>query len=587
MNYDHPQLDPSIRRFRAPNPLPQDPPSPPYPDADKMDPYRNVYIGLFDTPFRDEADNVRNMICYIPSTEKSAWNMVLVFIPGKEDPKDFFEKGNWKDTCEKNSMTAFFLPAPDGWRNDDPGFELETGVRALAEMRSNRYFQSNAPAVYCLGFGDGAAPAALFAVTHCETLAAWGAWGDTALDDLILERLGSGPSDSVPEIPRSKVHIPCVIIDDNESNTVRYFKTANNVKDEHLRNDFCRVFRQQPKPGESFLNDHACSEVWHGTCADAESYGYANVIDEMVTFISGYKRWAGYTISDLRKTEDPEALGMIRTEMVIGGWKRHWWTFEPTDYKLGKKKKYPLVVAIHGFTCSGEFFANNADWHYVGEQRGAIIVYPTATPFTGSPDGPRPPHFTTQQWNCGLESNLTDPAGPDELEYFRILLEETKKNYPIDPERIYVTGHSNGGMMTQYLMRYMPAEFAGFAPVGFMEDRNHDMRPEPDDGIARNIWFTMGEFDLTGMELKEGNANYGTVRKLCEHNGLNIEDSRTYVSGNFVHTVWRDENKVPMVRFTGVVNWPHTYSPEVAFLIYDEFFSRFVRHSDGTLEYLA
>jgi predicted esterase len=307
----------------------------------------------------------------------------------------------------------------------------------------------------------------------------------------------------------------------------------------------------------------------------------------MVTFLAGYKRWAGYTISDLRRTEVPEDLGMIKTEMVIGGWKRHWWTFEPTDYKLGKKEKYPLVVAIHGFTCSGEFFANNADWHYVGEQRGAIIVYPTATPFTGSPNGPRPPHFTTQQWNCGLEANMTDPAGPDELEYFRILLDETKKKYPIDPERIYVTGHSNGGMMTQYLMRYMPGEFAGFAPVGFMEDRNHDMRPEPDDGIIRNIWFTMGEYDLTGMELTDGNANSGTVRKLCEHNGLDYGDSKTYVSGNFVHTIWRDQNKVPLVRFTGVVNWPHTYSPEVAFLIYDEFFSRFVRHSDGTLEYLA
>ena len=278
---------------------------------------------------------------------------------------------------------------------------------------------------------------------------------------------------------------------------------------------------------------------------------------------------------------------MKKTEMVIGGWKRHWWTFEPSDYKLGKKDKYPLVEAIHGFTCSGEFFANNSDWHYVGEQRGAIIVYPTATPFTGSPGGPRPAHFTTQQWNCGLEANMTDPAGPDELEYFRILLEETRKNYPIDPERIYVTGHSNGGMMTQYLMRYMPRKFAGFAPVGFMEDRNHDMRPEPDDGIIRNIWYTMGEFDLTGMELKDGNANSGTVRKLCEHNGLDYESSKTYVSGNFVHTIWRDENKVPLVRFTGVINWPHTYSPEVAFLIYDEFFSRFVRHSDGTLEYLA
>ena len=587
MNYAHPQLDPNLKRFRAPNPLPQNPPSPPYPDADKMNPYKNVYEGLFDTPITDETGNVRNMICYVPSTAKSAWNMLLVFIPGKTDPLTFFNEGNWKQACEKNCMSTFFLPAENGWNNDEPGIELETAVRALAEMRANRYFQSNAPAVYALGFGDGAKPAALFAVTHCETLAGWGAWGDTSVDPKLLDILGNGPSDSEPLISRSHVHLPTFIVDNESSNIVEYFKKSNNVSDRHLRNDFAKVYLQTAKPGESYLNDHACSEVWIASENDANAYGYTNIIDAMVSFLAGYKRWAGYTISDLRKTEVPEELGMIKTEMVIDGWKRHWWTFEPSAYKLNKKEKYPLVIAIHGFTCSGEFFANNADWHYVGEQRGVIVVYPTATPFTGSSSGPRPPHFTTQQWNCGLEANLTDPNGPDELNYFKTLIEETKKKYPIDPERIYVTGHSNGGMMTQYLMRYMPSVFAGFAPVGFMEDRNHDMRPLPDDGITRNIWYTMGEFDLTGMEIKPDNANGGTIKKLCEHNGLDFSNEKCYLSGNFEHHIWRDENKVPLVRFTGVINWPHTYSPEVAFLIYDEFFSRFVRHDNGELEYLA
>ena len=38
-----------------------------------------------------------------------------------------------------------------------------------------------------------------------------------------------------------------------------------------------------------------------------------------------------------------------------------------------------------------------------------------------------------------------------------------EENYPID-KRIYVTGHSNGAMMTQRLMRFWPQKFAGFAP---------------------------------------------------------------------------------------------------------------------------
>ena len=111
--------------------------------------------------------------------------------------------------------------------------------------------------------------------------------------------------------------------------------------------------------------------------------------------------------------------------------------------------------------------------------------------------------------------------------------------------------------------------------------------PYPDDGYLRNVWYTIGEFDGFGISLDEGTSNYLTLTNICAANKIDFKKRRYYETGIYMHTIVRDDNGVPLVRFTGVKNWPHTYSPELAFMIYDEFFARFVRHADGTLEYLA
>ena len=588
----HPQLDPEFNRVRKPREaqgFPEESEPVDYPVVDPEDPYRNTYTGIFDTPITDDAGKVRNMICYIPTTEKSAWNMVLVFVPGELDPKDFFAHGGWKDVLEKYEMTGFFLPAADGaWRNDDPGFELSTAVKALAEMQKNRYFQSNAPAIYALGLGDGVQPAAVFALTHPSVLAAWAAWGEDGgicLDQDLIDDIGNGPSDCDSSKKRREISLPTFIIDEGGSNVVEYFKEANDVCDRGLCNRFGRVYQQRERLGTSFINDHCCCEVWYGSADKAIKIGTPDTIDAIISFLAGYKRWGGEGNGYIRRTVR-ESDGFIRTDKVIGGLKRYWLTFEPDAYKRDRKEKYPLIVAIHGFTCSGEFFANNTGWHSVAQERDAFVVYPSAYPFRRSVPAIGGVHIATPEWNAGGVPAGFDPEGPDEFEYFRQLIEDTVSKYPIDRERIYVTGHSNGAMMTQSLMRYMPQYFAGFAPVGFMEGMYAELNPMPDD-IARKIWYVVGEYDGLGCKLEEGNVNVRTIRSLCEHNGISYDNRTFYESGIYMHSLWRDGNKVPMVRFTGVRNWPHTYSPEVAFMIYDEFFSRFIRHADGMLEYLA
>ena len=142
-------------------------------------------------------------------------------------------------------------------------------------------------------------------------------------------------------------------------------------------------------------------------------------------------------------------------------------------------------------------------------------------------------------------------------------------------------GPLNGAMMTQRLMRFWPQKFAGFAPSA-MESRNVAV-PSPDDGYLRNVWYAIGEFDGFGISLDEGTSNYLTLTNICAANKIDFKKRRYYEQASIYIPLFAMIT-AHRVRFTGVKNWPHTYSPELAFMIYDEFFARFVRHADGTLD---
>ncbi len=595
MNLNHKQLDPLVNRSRvvkgSPAVVDRVPHRITQPAADPENPYRNTHLGLFQDVIKDESSEERPYAFYIPTTMKTSGNMVLVMIPGKEDPAEFFHKYSWQESLERHAMTGYFISAPRGWKLEDPGFEIDVAVKVLAEMRSMEYFPCNAPSVYCMGFGDGAKIASIFSILYISYLAAWSAWGDTELDPALIAQIGNGPSDCDASLRRADVALPTYIIGE-KSNVVSFFKSACRVKQEYLYNGFARVFREKARPGTSYINDEACSEVWLSNDESAEQLGADIIIEKMIGFMSGYQRWAGEANHYIRRTMLAERdLHLIRTDKIINGLKRYWYTFEPSAYQRGLQDKYPLVIAIHGFSCSGEFFAQNSGWHRVGEERNAFVVYPTAYPYSTPPDpnpgSPARTGIATPHWNSGGFRGLAiDDNGPDDVDFFRQLLEITLEKYPVDPERVYVTGHSNGSMMTQRLMRKMPEKFAGFAPVGAMECRSSKTEP-PVDGIKRNVWYTMGEFDGLGCSLEGDNANNWTLEMICEANGMNSSIRKSYSTGIYMHTIIRDAESVPFVRFTGVKNWPHTYSPELAFMIYDEFFSRFLRHEDGRLEYLA
>jgi len=114
-----------------------------------------------------------------------------------------------------------------------------------------------------------------------------------------------------------------------------------------------------------------------------------------------------------------------------------------------------LLFALHGGGGTGEGMERSltlGGFNTLADQQNCIVVYP---------DG------FEKNWNDGRK-NVSDPAHQqniDDVGFFTILIENLSQEFNIDPDRIFVTGISNGAMMSYRLACEIPEKIAAIAPV--------------------------------------------------------------------------------------------------------------------------
>jgi polyhydroxybutyrate depolymerase len=65
------------------------------------------------------------------------------------------------------------------------------------------------------------------------------------------------------------------------------------------------------------------------------------------------------------------------------------------------------------------------------------------------------------------------------LKFFDAMLAKLKQDYKVDAQRIYATGHSNGGGFTYLLWETRPDVFAAFAPSAAATKSAATLKPKP------------------------------------------------------------------------------------------------------------
>ncbi len=136
----------------------------------------------------------------------------------------------------------------------------------------------------------------------------------------------------------------------------------------------------------------------------------------------------------------------------VDGVKREAIIYPPSKKTEGK---VPLVFDFHGHGGTAKHAARTHHFHETWPE--AVVVYMQGLNTPGKltdPEGKR----------SGWQSGPGDQKDRD-LKFFDAVLASMRKDYSIDDQRVYATGHSNGGGFTYLLWAKRGDTFAAFAPV--------------------------------------------------------------------------------------------------------------------------
>jgi polyhydroxybutyrate depolymerase len=197
-------------------------------------------------------------------------------------------------------------------------------------------------------------------------------------------------------------------------------------------------------------------------------------------------------------------------------------TWQVHDFSGGRLA--PMVIVLHGGGGNAENVAEQTGFDAVAEREGLIVVYPNGT------GGPLLRQLQT--WNAGHCCAQALQNDVDDVGFISAMIDEMAANGRADPARIYVTGLSNGGMMTHRLGIEIGDKLAAIAPViaglfgdepppiaplpvliiNGAEDRNVKGEGGPVEGIRAALGAAPADRDLEPAEFQ---AQYWAAAAAC------------------------------------------------------------------------
>lgn len=166
-------------------------------------------------------------------------------------------------------------------------------------------------------------------------------------------------------------------------------------------------------------------------------------------FIRSFLLLGAITIGQYLSAQHLKDQGVHTATVKFDGIERKYMYYIPSGYD--SKAKLPVVFFIHGYGASAEIGVNvlGPQFHGRADRDGAIVVYPEAT---------------SKHWNDRLGGSFPATDTINDVAYISHLIDLFIADFKGDPRRIYVSGSSNGGMMTYRLSVDIPEKIAAIAP---------------------------------------------------------------------------------------------------------------------------
>jgi len=217
--------------------------------------------------------------------------------------------------------------------------------------------------------------------------------------------------------------------------------------------------------------------------------------------------------------------------------------------QFASQEQWPLVILLHGFSGTADVEDQYLTLRYRVSSRGFVLLTPdgTLTPKgTKGVDGKDlggNPFWNATDFCCDFGRTRVDDVG-----YLTKLIETVKAKYNIDPARIYVIGHSNGGFMANRLACEIGDQLAAVASLagGTYADPTKCRDPKPVNYLQIHAADDVRIGYDSGLPLYAGGK--ATVEQWVTKNGCGAAGQKT-LNKDFVLAIpgndtsmeaWRD-----------------------------------------------
>lgn len=561
------------------------------------------FSGLYERAVTLEDGTARTYKAYVPTTASYGDDSAYVAVPDGVDTAVFLAESGWLELAEKeeNSFILFaFEPANKIW--GDAETEVEYISKAFADMNSksgkgfrNLVFTNDFNWRW-MGYGRGGEMVQRYALRDPMMFASLVVVDGGAIEPETLERWGkftftNAAGHTYTEWPNSRIPLPVWLLGKTGEAVINYWKTANECVGEPVELADGKLYMQNPLSANLMTFDQKVGQV--KVTANTAPYTDPALTAKILKFIYSFARCGMNSPYGNMLYNSVADSHFKRETMTIDGMEREWYIHVPESYDPAKPM--PLVIYFHGGGQTGLIGMRQGDWWKYGDQKGFITVCPTGS-LGKAEDG----KIASVSWKCGLEvkrgedprtgvftnrSWTRDPEGSAmEIRFIRALVDTLCGKYNIDRSRMYVTGQSNGGVMTQMMLETCGDLFAAGVTTGGATMVAHSDSAN---------FVLCGQYDLVPVSIvKESDIDFeltkNSFREELERKGIPYESAGFFRNGIFNNLVWSNAAGTPVLRFCSVSGQSHSWRQNESHMFWDEWFCKFSRDLEtGRIRYMG
>ncbi len=137
----------------------------------------------------------------------------------------------------------------------------------------------------------------------------------------------------------------------------------------------------------------------------------------------------------------------IKGKIIVNDTVRTYNLFIPNHLDISKN--YPLVIVLHGGGGIGANMQSFTHFNDVAQKENFLVCYPNGY---------------NKGWNDHRAGSKL-PSRADDVKFISMLIDELVNNYHADPKRVFVTGISNGAIMSLFLAQELSGKIRAIAAV--------------------------------------------------------------------------------------------------------------------------